>query len=197
MPNRLRYSQWDGTQDIPALDPDDVLAGLTDDLMNFGDLQHALRNMLQRGMRTPDGSRTQGLRDLLQQLRQQRRQTLDRFDLSSAFDDIQQQIDEILELERDTLDTRHDEAQRNLPPPAAPEPDSPTQPDPAPSYPPPPHPAHPAPSDQDQPGNPVPLTKPPNSPKCSTTSSNANSAPSTISPTTPPANSAASATTNS
>jgi uncharacterized protein with von Willebrand factor type A (vWA) domain len=129
MPTRARYSQWDGTQDIPPLDPDDVLAGLTDDLMNFGDLEHALRNMLQRGMRTPSGSRTQGLRDLLQQLRQQRRQTLDRFDLTSAFDDIQQRIDEILELERDTLDERRDEAQRNLPP--TPDPESPDQPGPA------------------------------------------------------------------
>ena len=45
--------------------------------MNFGDLQHALRNLLQRGMRNPMGQRMQGLRDLLQQLRQQRRQTLD------------------------------------------------------------------------------------------------------------------------
>ena len=71
---RYRYSRWDGTQDVPELDPDEVLAGLTDDLMNFGDLQHALRNLMQRGMRSPDGMRTQGLRDLLQQLRQQRRQ---------------------------------------------------------------------------------------------------------------------------
>src|SRR3972149_6188953 len=60
-----RYSQWDGSQDIPPLDPDDILAGLTDDLMNFGDLQHALRNLLQRGMRNPLGQRMQGLREIL------------------------------------------------------------------------------------------------------------------------------------
>jgi len=100
---RYRYSQWDGSQDIPPLDPDDILAGLTDDLMNFGDLQHALRNLLQRGMRNPMGQRMQGLRDLLQQLRQKRRQTLDRYDLSSVFEDIQKRLDEILSLEKDTL----------------------------------------------------------------------------------------------
>ena len=49
----FRYSEWDGTQEIPPLDPDEVLEALTDDLMNFGDLQHAMRNLLQRGMRTP------------------------------------------------------------------------------------------------------------------------------------------------
>jgi len=107
---RYRYSEWDGSQQIPPLDPDDILNALTDDLMNFGDLQHALRNLLQRGMRNPMGDRTQGLRDLLQQLRQQRRQTLDRFNLSSAFEDIRKRLDQILEKERNTLDQRLNEA---------------------------------------------------------------------------------------
>src|SRR5712691_3380294 len=109
-----RYSQWDGTQDIPPLDPDDILAGLTDDLMNFGDLQHALRNLMQRGMRNPLGQRLQGLRDLLQQLRQQRRQVLDRYNLSSVFEDIQKRLDEILAMEKDTLGRRADEADRQI-----------------------------------------------------------------------------------
>jgi uncharacterized protein with von Willebrand factor type A (vWA) domain len=110
---RYRYTEWDGTQEIPPLDPDDILNALTDDLMNFGDLQHALRNLLQRGMRNPMGDRTQGLRDLLQQLRQQRRQTLDRFNLSSAFDDIQKRLEEILDKERNTLDQRLGDALGN------------------------------------------------------------------------------------
>src|SRR6188768_4479978 len=106
MVTRYRYSEWDGAQEIPPLDPDDVLNALTDDLMNFGDLQHALRNLLQRGMRNNMGDRTQGLRDMLQQLRQQRRQQLDKFNLSSAFDDIQKRLEQILEKERQTLDDR-------------------------------------------------------------------------------------------
>jgi uncharacterized protein with von Willebrand factor type A (vWA) domain len=114
MTTRYRYSQWDGSQEIPPLDADDVLANITDDLMNFGDLQHALRNLLQRGMRNPLGQRLQGLRDLLHQLRQQRRQSLDRYDLSSAFEDIQKQLEEILQLEKETVDRRLDEADRQL-----------------------------------------------------------------------------------
>jgi uncharacterized protein with von Willebrand factor type A (vWA) domain len=106
----FRYSEWDGTQEIPPLDPDDLLEALTDDLMNFGDLQHALRNLLQRGMRNPLGQRLQGLRDLLQQLRQQRRQQLDRFNLGSAFEDIEKRLQEVLDLERSTLDRRLQEA---------------------------------------------------------------------------------------
>src|SRR6266545_1942795 len=113
---RYRYTEWDGTQEIPPLDPDDILNALTDDLMNFGDLQHALRNLLQRGMRNPMGDRTQGLRDLLQQLRQQRRQNLDRFNLSSAFEDIQKRLEELLAKERETLDNRLGEATGGPPP---------------------------------------------------------------------------------
>ncbi len=114
MTYRYRYSEWDGSQDIPALDPDDILAGITDDLMNFGDLQHALRNLLQRGMRNPMGQRMQGLRDLMQQVRQQRRQNLDRYDLSSVFEDIQKRLGEILSLENETLERRLDEARRQI-----------------------------------------------------------------------------------
>lgn len=109
---RYRYSVWDGTQDVPDVAADEILDNLTDDLMNFGDLQHALRNLMQRGMRNPMGQRMQGLRDLLQQLRQQRRQQLDRFDLSSIFDDLKQKLDEILQMERDTLERRLEEAEQ-------------------------------------------------------------------------------------
>ncbi|MCH8051326.1 MAG: VWA domain-containing protein [Chloroflexi bacterium] len=114
MSEYFRYYQWDGTQDIGPLDPDEILAGITDDLMNFGDLEHALRNLLQRGMRNPMGDRMQGLRDLLQQLRQQRRQKLDQYNLASVFEDIQKRLDEIMELETGTLDRKLAEARSQL-----------------------------------------------------------------------------------
>src|SRR3990172_1148828 len=59
---RYRYTEWDGTQEIPPLNPDDILNALTDDLMNFGDLQHALRNLVQLAMRNPLLDRPQGER---------------------------------------------------------------------------------------------------------------------------------------
>ncbi|MGB2693894.1 MAG: VWA domain-containing protein [Dehalococcoidia bacterium] len=108
-----RYSEWDGSQEIPPLDADEVLEALTDDLMNFGDLQHAMRNLLQRGMRNPLGQRLDGLRDLLQQLRQQRRSTLDQYNLGSVFEDIERKLEEILDREQSTIDRRLDEALGN------------------------------------------------------------------------------------
>lgn len=109
-----RYSRWDGSQEIPELDPDNLLQSITDDLMNFGDLQHALRNLLQRGLRMPSGHRFQGLRDLLQRLRQQRRQTLDRYNLSSVMEDIRQRLDEVLRTEKSTLRRRLEDALAGL-----------------------------------------------------------------------------------
>ena len=118
----FRYSEWDGSQEIPPLDPDELLESITDDLMNFGDLQHALRNLLQRGMRNPLGQRKDGLRDLLQQLRQQRRSTLDQYNLGSAFEDIERKLAEVLDMERTTVDERLSEAlsQQGSPPAAEP-----------------------------------------------------------------------------
>ncbi len=106
MAMRYRYSEWDGTQAIPSLDADEILEALSDDLMNFGDLQHALRNLMQRGMRSPQGDRMQGLRDLLQRLRQMRRQRLDQYDMGGVMEDLRRQLEEILELERQTLEDR-------------------------------------------------------------------------------------------
>ncbi len=60
------------------------------------------------------GQRMQGLRDLLQQLRQQRRQKLDQYDLSSVFEDIQKRLDEILGMEKETLDRRGTEADQQI-----------------------------------------------------------------------------------
>jgi len=106
----FRYSEWDGTQEIPGLEADEVLEALSDDLMNFGDLQHSMRNLLQRGMRDQNGNRLQGLRDLLQQLRQQKRNQLDKYNLSSLMDDIKKRLDEVLDMERGTIDRRLDDA---------------------------------------------------------------------------------------
>jgi len=43
MSARYDYFEWDGTQEFADLDPDDLLAGLTDDLLAGGDLDDALR----------------------------------------------------------------------------------------------------------------------------------------------------------
>ena len=97
-----RYSAWDGRQQL-GLDADQILSALSEDLMEFGDLQQAMRYLTQRGMKTEDGNHIRGLRDLLQQLKDQRRLKLERFDLSSVIDGLRSQLDEILDMERQTI----------------------------------------------------------------------------------------------
>src|SRR5215467_10847176 len=81
---KIRYSRWDGTQQIDDLDADDLLNAMADDLTVDGDIWSALRRLFQRGMHDPHGPQMPGLQDLLQQLRKRRQQQLDRYDLGSA-----------------------------------------------------------------------------------------------------------------
>ena len=100
---RFRYGSWDGSQQAP-LSADDVLGAIAEDLMEYGDLKWAMRNLLSRGMTMPDGGYIQGLRDMLKQLREQKRERLQQFDLSSVMQDIEQKLAEILAMEQNTID---------------------------------------------------------------------------------------------
>ena len=80
---RFRYGSWDGSQQNP-LSADDVLGAIAEDLMEYGDLKWAMRNLMSRGMPMPDGGYMQGLRDMLKQLRDKKRERLQQFDLSSV-----------------------------------------------------------------------------------------------------------------
>ena len=100
---RFRYGSWDGSQQAP-LSADDVLGAIAEDLMEYGDLKWAMRNLLSRGMTIPDGGYIQGLRDMLKKLREQKRERLQQFDLSSVMQDIEQKLAEILSMEQNTID---------------------------------------------------------------------------------------------
>ncbi|HSB43101.1 MAG TPA: VWA domain-containing protein, partial [Methylomirabilota bacterium] len=100
------YSRWDGSQRIDDLDADQLLDAMSDDLLSDGDPWSALRRLFQRGARTPDGANLPGLQDLLNRLRRQRQQQLDRYDLSSVLDDIKQKLDKILQTEREGIERR-------------------------------------------------------------------------------------------
>ena len=101
---RHRYAQWDGSQAFPGLDPDEIMGALADDLMEYGDLRWAMRNLASRGMQIPQGGYMQGLRDMLKQLRDKKKERLERFDLSSIMEGIREQLDEILAMEQERID---------------------------------------------------------------------------------------------
>ena len=100
---KYEYSGWDDSQDSDAPSAEEILDNLSDELLNSGNLQQALQNLLQRGPGSAQSDQMQGLRDLLQQLRQMRRDQLDKYDLGSVIENINQTVEDILELEKNTL----------------------------------------------------------------------------------------------
>ncbi len=113
MPRLHRYSRWDGAQQGFELDADELFAQITDDLLYHGDLSSALRRLLQSGFETPDGQRVQGLRELLEQLRQRKRDTLERHDLGGVYDDIAERLREVVQAERAQLERLVEQAARS------------------------------------------------------------------------------------
>ncbi|HUE59963.1 MAG TPA: VWA domain-containing protein [Acidimicrobiales bacterium] len=106
----FRYSRWDGTQTGFEFDADDVFDELTDELLYHGDLNQALQRLLQRGFTDRNGERLAGLREILERLRQQRREMLDRHDLGGPYEDVARRLREIVDQERDGIDSHVAEA---------------------------------------------------------------------------------------
>ena len=102
---RFRYSRWDGTQSLDALDADEVLDALSDDLMSYGDLSAALQRLYRWG-----SDDLPGLEQLLRELRERREQELSRYDLDSAVEDIRQRLQDVIDTERAGMDRKIQEA---------------------------------------------------------------------------------------
>jgi uncharacterized protein with von Willebrand factor type A (vWA) domain len=107
--NRYGYSRWDGTQQIEGLDADDILKALSDDYMESGNLHQALKRLMQDGMHSDEGRRTMGLRELMERMREQRNQQLNRYNMASGvMDDLREKLEEIKQLEREGIQRRLD-----------------------------------------------------------------------------------------
>jgi len=112
---RYGYSRWDGTQRIDGLDADDILKALSDDYLENGNLQQAIRQLIQEGVRGEDGRRAMGLREMMQRLRKMRSEQLNRYNMASGvMDDLRQKLEEIKRLEREGIQHRLDNA-NNIP----------------------------------------------------------------------------------
>ncbi len=51
MASRFTYSRWDGSQTGFEFDPENLFSELTDELLYHGDVNAALRRMMQQGLR--------------------------------------------------------------------------------------------------------------------------------------------------
>jgi uncharacterized protein with von Willebrand factor type A (vWA) domain len=109
----FRYSRWDGTQVGFDLDADAIFDEITDDLLYHGDLNAALRRLMQQGFEDDRGNDVQGLRELMQRLRDARRERLENTNLGGVYDEIADALRDVVEQERSALDRRLDEARES------------------------------------------------------------------------------------
>jgi uncharacterized protein with von Willebrand factor type A (vWA) domain len=86
---------------------------LTDDLLYHGDLNSALRRMMQQGFEDRNGERIEGIREMLDKIRQRREETLERYDLGGVYDDIAKELREVVQQERAELERQLDEARES------------------------------------------------------------------------------------
>src|SRR5438132_10266280 len=102
-----RYTQWDGTQTL-RLDADKVFEKLAEYLSYTDDIRQAMDWMMRQGMDF-DGVKVMGLEELLEQLRQEMRQRFRDFNLRSALSEMEERLEDILNRERETLQSLRSE----------------------------------------------------------------------------------------
>src|ERR687892_1102505 len=98
----IRYSRWDARLRA-SLDSETVFDQLNDYMNDTGDLQQAMRRLMQKGIKQGE-KQTKGIDELLAQVAREMRKLYDEYRLQSAMDEVQQQLESVVEQERRTLE---------------------------------------------------------------------------------------------
>jgi uncharacterized protein with von Willebrand factor type A (vWA) domain len=98
----VRYRRWDGTQRLDALEADELLGAMSDELLSGGDLEDAMARLARHGL----PGRMEGMKELLERLRAAKQKRAERHDLSGIFDELKEKLEEVKRLEREGLDRR-------------------------------------------------------------------------------------------
>jgi uncharacterized protein with von Willebrand factor type A (vWA) domain len=113
MAARFTYSRWDGTQKGFEVDADSIFDELTDDLLYHGDINNALRRMMQQGFRDRNNERVEGLREMMEKLRQKRQEIKDSGDLGGVYEEIANELNDIIDEERHGVENQLRDAQQS------------------------------------------------------------------------------------
>lgn len=108
-PLNFVYTRWDGTQNAPAIDADELFDEIRDSLLYHGDVSAALKKLLSDGFRDRRGNRTAGLKDMVERLVQRRREILSQHDPSGILQEISDALEEIVQQEQEAIDSRFNE----------------------------------------------------------------------------------------
>src|SRR5712692_2532820 len=95
---KIRYSRWErSTGD--GVESDSVFEQLNEYMSDTGDLQQAMRRLMQRGVKR-DEKRVPGMEDLLSQVAREMRRLYEQYRLQSAQDEVKEELDSIIREER-------------------------------------------------------------------------------------------------
>ncbi|HWO41137.1 MAG TPA: VWA domain-containing protein [Candidatus Eisenbacteria bacterium] len=97
---KARYSRWTATRD--SLDAETVFDQLNEYMNETGDLQQAMRRLMQKGIKRGE-NQARGLDDLLARLAREMRKLYEQYRLQPALDELQQQLESVVEEERQAL----------------------------------------------------------------------------------------------
>ncbi len=98
----IKYRKWDGTQRLDAIEADELLNAMSDELLAGADVEEAMARLARFGM----AGRMEGLQDLIERMRAARQKRAERHGLSSIFDQLREKLEEVKQLERDGLERR-------------------------------------------------------------------------------------------
>lgn len=104
MPVRYGYRRFGEDDDFDDLDAEELLRLLTDDFLESGDLDEAMERLLREGFVSADGTRAEGLRELLERTRAQRRELERQADPEGEMQRYREWLDDIETLESSELD---------------------------------------------------------------------------------------------
>jgi uncharacterized protein with von Willebrand factor type A (vWA) domain len=108
----FRYSEWDNSQQLNPFDAHDLMEALSEDLLADGDLQRVLQRLYRMGDEGRLGDRLDGMKQMLERLRDRRQQMLNRHNLNSIMDDMKARLQDVVDTERAGIERRVEEAKQ-------------------------------------------------------------------------------------
>ena len=113
MARRFVYSRWDGSQRGFDVDADLLMEQITDEVIHHGDVEAALRRMMERGLQTPDGRQMPGLSELRDRIRDRREEIAESGELDGSLAEAARELADILDEERHAIENARDDALRS------------------------------------------------------------------------------------
>ena len=96
----LRYSSWDGSREPFEVHPEEIMDELSNDLFSDSSVKRALKRLIQRGMESRSGRRTEGIKEMLERLKERRDEHLQKYNLDSIMKTLTERLQDIVGTER-------------------------------------------------------------------------------------------------